>query len=229
VQTQKRFQNLAEDLRNRIESGDIAVGEKLPTERSLAAEFQVSRTTVREALLSLEIAGLVDIRRGAGVFARGVASTGSETAEGAGTPSVFEIIDARLAFEPEVAAAAAGAARTADFEAMDAALAEMIREKDSGSQEELADRQFHLAVAEATGNQVMVNVVATLWDQARAVSWTRALYLVRTADRRDLWLSDHRRVMAAIRAGNRAEARKVMRAHLLHVRQVILTSEMGEV
>ena len=226
-QVRKRYHQLADDLRARIESGDIAAGDKLPTERHMASQYAVSRTTVREALLALELAGLVDIRGGAGVFARGTVKHDVASESAAAQPTAFEIIDARRAFEPEVAAAAAAAARHGDFAAMEAAIAEMETEERSGSDEERADRLFHLAVAQATGNQVLANVVRTLWDQTEALAWQRTLQLVRTADRRGLWIADHRKVMAAIRAGDRNAARKAMKAHLNNVRQVMLTSELG--
>ncbi len=228
VQPKKRFHHLAQILTAQIESGALAVDARLPTERDLARDHGMSRTTVREALMFLDMAGLIDIRGRAGVFVRRPSpASGAGDEEGAVIPTAFEIIDARLALEPEVAATAAAYARAADFAAMEAAIAAMVAERDRGQAEELADRGFHLALAEASGNQVLAGLVRQLWNHTEAISWQRSLQLVRTADHRDQWIDDHLRILSAIRAGNRSEARKAMKSHLLHVRQVMLRNAMG--
>src|SRR5690606_37467655 len=102
IQSRRLYQDIASQLKALVDAGELRPGERLPTERELCAKLAVSRTAVREALIALELAGIVDVRTGQGVFVRDRASRAPEPA--AGTFSPFEILESRLVVEPEAAA-----------------------------------------------------------------------------------------------------------------------------
>jgi GntR family transcriptional repressor for pyruvate dehydrogenase complex len=208
------YQDLARSLLEELASGRYPVGARLPAERELAATYNVSRPTVREAMIALEVQGLVEVRVGSGAYVRRL--PGKEDIPGFNI-TAFELTEARLIFEGEAAALAAS-------QITDDELAEIARLVEAIAQENLetngaerADRDFHLAIAKATRNTAIYNAIEHLWD-LRSTSPEAALLheKARTANIKPV-VDEHTAVFEALRARDPGAARSAMRAHLSQV------------
>ncbi len=194
-----------------IRSENIRPGERLPAERELATKLGVSRTSLREALIALELGGTVEVRGGSGVYVSEQAKPQAEVPSAG--PGPFEVLAARRLIEVEVAAMAAKHASDANIDAILVAVMAMEQHHEDRSGNESADRDFHLAIARATGNSAMVGVIEYLWSQ-RGSLWHKLKEHFQTEELRQQTLIDHRNIFAAIASHDVAGARTAMRAHL---------------
>ncbi|NHZ96248.1 FadR/GntR family transcriptional regulator [Massilia sp. CCM 8734] len=197
-----------------IREQGIGAGERLPPEREMASRLAVSRASLREALIALELRGVVDVRGGSGVYVSRVELPRHELDEAG--PGPFEVLAARRLVEAEVCASAARMASDSAIEAIRSAVVEMERQHDNYSSNEKLDRDFHLSIARATGNSAMVGAVDHLWKQ-RGRLWHKLKEHFQTEELRQATLLDHRRILDAIVAHDPAEAHAAMRAHLERV------------
>ena len=138
-------------------------GERLPSERDLATKLGVSRTTLREALIALEPGGTVEVRGGSGVYVSEQAAPAADVATAG--PGPFSVLAARRLIEVEMVALAAKHASGSAIDAILEAVEAMEQHHEDRSANESADRNFHLAIARATGNSAMVGVIEYLWSQ----------------------------------------------------------------
>ncbi|HEX7983566.1 MAG TPA: FadR/GntR family transcriptional regulator [Duganella sp.] len=210
----RMYRVVAERIQELIREQHMAPGARLPAERELAASLRVSRASLREGLIALELGGVVEVRGGSGVYVCEPAASPAAVPEAG--PGPFEVLSARGVIETEVAAMAAKNASPAALDAIDAALREMERSHEDRSSNELADREFHLAIARATGNTALVGVIDYLWRQ-RSSLWHRLKEHYRTEELRMSTLLDHRAIFTAIVARDAPGARKAMRIHLARV------------
>ena len=211
VEPRRLYRQIAEQIAGLIAAGEFARGARLPAERELAALLGVSRTSVREAIISLEIAGLVEVRVGTGIFVTaGPAGPGSGGDKG---PGPFELLNARKLIEGEIAALAAANAREGDLVALRQAVARMTAHVDDFAIREETDRDFHLSIARATGNSSLQLVVEGLWNQ-RAELWGRIQQHFHTEALARQTLRDHASILAAVAAGDSDGARAAMHRHL---------------
>lgn len=194
-----------------IKAENIQGGERLPSERDLATKLGVSRTSLREALIALELGGVVEVRGGSGVYVSAQATPQAEVP--AVGPGPFEVLAARRMIEVEMAALAAKQATDSQIDAILSAVEEMERHHDDRGENEAADRNFHLAIARATGNSALVGVIEYLWAQ-RGTLWHKLKEHFQTEELRKQTLTDHRDILAAIASHDAAAARQAMRAHL---------------
>jgi DNA-binding FadR family transcriptional regulator len=214
IEPRRLYRQIADQIRTLISGGEFAPGARLPPERDLAKQLGVSRPSVREALIALEVEGLVDVRIGSGIYVR---STGNghlpdTSIDAAAGP--FELLRARHLIESECAALAAKTAKKEQVQAIEAALDDMERELTAGDMPLVGDRLFHLRIAEATGNGALVHVIRLLWEER-----TGPLYkqLEHHYDSPKLWqtaIAEHRAVVKAIAAHDSAKARATMQRHL---------------
>src|SRR5690349_2622791 len=158
VEPRRLYRQIADQLAELIARGEFPPGTRLPAERELAVSLGVSRTSVREAIISLEMSGLVEVRVGTGIFVTSqIASThGSSVDSG---PGPFELLDARKLIEGEIAALAASSGTAQDFEALAQSVAKLEALTDDFAAREGVDRDFHLRIAKATGNSSLELVV----------------------------------------------------------------------
>lgn len=214
VEPRRLYRQIAEQIGQLIASGEFPPGSRLPAERELAASLGVSRASVREAIISLEIGGLVEVRVGTGIFVA-AAATPRETAADEG-PGPFELLDARKLVEGEIAALAAVRSEAADIDA----LRQSVREMEAGIRDfalrEAIDREFHLRIAKATGNGSLELVVAGLWDQ-RAELWGRMQRHFHTSELALKTIEDHDAIVGAIADHDADGARAAMHRHLSRV------------
>lgn len=194
-----------------IRAENIQPGERLPSERDLATKLGVSRTSLREALIALELGGTVEVRGGSGVYVSEQATPVVEVPSAG--PGPFEVLAARRLIEVEVAALAAKHASDSAIDAILVAVLEMEQHHEERSGNEQADRNFHLAIARATGNSAMVGVIEYLWSQ-RGSLWHKLKEHFQTEELRQQTLLDHRNIFSAIASHDVAGARTAMRAHL---------------
>lgn len=208
----KLYEKVAEAMAAEINEGALPIGSKLPSERDLAERFKVSRPTVREAMLALELQGLVEARRGSGIFVV------ERPRQMEGRPDfdigAFELTEARALFEGEAAALAATMISAEELAQLDAILAEMEGENANEAVDEAADRKFHVAIAQATRNAAIVQVVETLWDVRYKSPLCR--HMLDQARKQGVkpQIEEHSRVLQALRNADPSAARNAMRDHL---------------
>ncbi|MDF0600281.1 FadR/GntR family transcriptional regulator [Psychromarinibacter sp. C21-152] len=205
-----------EKLNRAIKSGAYAADERLPTEHDLAAEFQVSRPVIREALRRLRDNGLVYSRRGAGSFVRQV---GLREPIGFGHVASIADLDRcyefRITLEPEAAAAAARRHDAVSMAPIDAALAEMRDATQRRRHREDADFAFHLAIARASDNRYFATAMEALEDHIAVGMQFHGMSLKITPDGLVHVYEEHKEIAEAIREGRADRARDLMRAHLI--------------
>jgi len=211
VEPRRLYRQIADQIAGLIESGEFERGSRLPAERELAALLGVSRTSVREAVISLEIAGLVEVRVGSGIFV--TAAPAAHDAPPDKGPGPFELLEARKLVEGEIAAAAARDATPEDLEAMRQAVSRMAAHVDDFAIREESDREFHLAVAKATGNGSLELVVDGLWNQ-RAELFGRLQMHFHTEALARQTIRDHAAILEAIEAHDPEAARAAMHRHI---------------
>ena len=210
------YQRIAEELVRLIDSGTFKAGDRLPAERDLAVQLGVSRSSLREALSSLEMGGRVQIRLGSGVYVRAAGRRKARLAAEART-SPLDVLRVRLLVEPEAAALAARHASRAQIKAMESAYARLSVAMRANVALPEADREFHRCIARAGGNPAIEMVVDGLWSQwMDRVNARRAEVFVTPGRRRDS-IDEHHAVLEAIRRGDPIAARRAMRRHLASV------------
>jgi GntR family uxuAB operon transcriptional repressor len=208
------YRVVADRIQTLIREQQIQPGERLPSERDLALTLKVSRASLREALLALELGGVIEVRGGSGVYVSNTAQLDAGQLEGG--PGPFEVLSARRLIESEVAAIAARVATDGAIDAILTAVLEMERDHANQAGKEQADRNFHMAIARATGNSALVGAMHYLWEQ-RGRLWHKLKEHFETEELRLETLTDHRRILEAIAAHDPAGARRAMRAHLERV------------
>jgi DNA-binding FadR family transcriptional regulator len=219
VEPRRLYRQIADQIGALISSGEFAPGKRLPPERNLAQQFGVSRPSIREALIALEIAGLVDVRVGSGIYVREVPAKAPVPAgtQEESDPGPLELLQARCLIEGEIAALAATNAKPADIAAIKETMDWMAEENTRGAVVQEGDRQFHLLIAEASGNSALALVVSGLWDRRRGPMYAKFEQHFNSAELRTQSLADHAVIFAALERGDARGARAAMRKHLERV------------
>jgi len=220
--TRKLYQQVASAIMASILSGKYSPGERLPSERDLAIAFGVSRPTIREAMISLEIRGLAEVRHGSGIYV----SDHPGTDEGGGDLDIgaFELTEARRLFEGEAAALAATTIGDSSLDQLETIVAEMQDENARNQQDWTADRRFHIAIARATRNTAIATVIEHLLDMRHKSPL--CVYMLERARRVGVQprVSEHRRILDALRKHDPKAARTAMRDHLARVIEDLLVA-----
>jgi DNA-binding FadR family transcriptional regulator len=215
TEPRRLHQQVADQLRLLIDGDDYAVGTRLPAERELARILGVSRPTIREALIALEVEGRLKIRVGSGIYVTAhrpsAAGSSQEPIEGP-----FEVLRARAFVESAIAEEAARQATKADIARIDAVLAE-IDDKPFTREGWIAlDRRFHVAVVASLNNAVLTHTIGALFDQRFNPYFDRlARYIVNESTQRAAH-KEHVAIRDAIAAKEPAQARAAMHEHLRH-------------
>ncbi|MGZ3305562.1 MAG: FadR/GntR family transcriptional regulator [Asticcacaulis sp.] len=209
-ESKKLYRQIADAIAAEIETGRYQPGDRLPTARDLALQFGVSRPTLREALIALEILGYLEARHGLGIVVvervtRTVPIADSEI-------GAFELIEARRLFEGEVAALAATQVLPEHIVELEALLKLMGDANEDNALR--ADRDFHLLIANITGNGALVATVESLWE------WRYQSPLARNilARATDLGMVDriheHTGILNALKERSPVAARQAMHQHM---------------
>jgi len=224
VEPLRLYRQIAGQIAALIESGEFPVGSRLPAERELAALLGVSRTSVREAIISLEIAGRVDVRVGTGIFVTSHASRLPDAGDAG--PGPFELLAARKLVEGEIAALAARKSSATQLAALGECIARMEAHLDDFTVREETDRAFHVGLARATGNGALIRVVEELWNQ-RAEMWRRTQQHFHTRELALKTLRDHAAILKGVAARDPALARNAMHRHLARVEREFQRDDEG--
>jgi GntR family transcriptional regulator, hexuronate regulon transcriptional repressor len=210
--TRKLYRQVADSIMASIKGGDHKPGSRLPSERDLAVAYKVSRPTVREAMIALEIRGLVEARHGSGIYVteHPPAQIGADDLD----IGAFELTEARRLFEGEAAALAATTITDEQVAELETIIADMIKENNRKQTGEMADRRFHVAIARATRNTAITTVIENLWDiRYKSPLCRHMLDRARSVGVQPR-ISEHRRLLAALKKHDPKAARAAMRDHL---------------
>jgi DNA-binding FadR family transcriptional regulator len=216
VETRRLYRQIADQLTELIGSGEFEAGERLPPERDLAAQLGVSRPSVREALIALEVEGYVEVRVGSGVYVTRPDKRAGNARRLDAHSGPFELIRARWLIESECAALAAREGTPSQLHAIEQAYDEMVRDTRAGDNEATlgADWQFHERIAEAANNSALVLVVRTLWEQRMGPLF---MQLENHFTHPSTWTTvhrEHRDILSAIVRHDPRGARAAMRRHM---------------
>ena len=227
VKKKRAYQDIVEQIRTLIEKGKLKHGDQLPNEKEMSETFNVSRSTVREAILSLETTQLVDRRQGDGTY---VIASSEEALIRPLTAALFhekdDIVDIfalRKIIEPEVAQLAS---KHATPEAI-AQLEKIIGEQENELVEGVpfhSDADFHQVLSGMTGNRVLERLLSAL---VGLLGKTREKYL-QTEERKQKSIAGHRQILAAIKGGRGTAARKAMVLHLEGVEETLFKKKGGD-
>lgn len=215
------YERVAQDLFRAIAQGKYEVGQRLPSERDLAQTYEVSRPTVREAIIALELDGLVEVRMGSGVYVTAMTPRGGKASQTDIGP--FELLEGRRAIESEACALAASRIDDEQLAELATLVAEMQAEnaRDVVMSED-ADRRFHMLIAKATQNSAMVAVVQLLWDARARSPQYQLMSLKAHAAGVKPRIDEHAAVLDALTRRDPDGARRAMYAHLSGVIESLL-------
>lgn len=226
IKSARLYEQIVERIQESITSGSLRAGEKLPPERELAEQFNVSRTAVREAVKALREKGLVEIRRGRGTFVSDVSDSTRDIVRGSfdllmrveARYALDNLLEVRAMLEPQIAAMAAEKAVETDIAALEEAVETMDSALDDAELFIRADHEFHLILARATQNvliPVLIDAVVELLMEQRA-----RIFNVEGGPERGQF--HHKHILATVKQKDPVAAREAMEAHL---EQVIADSE----
>ena len=212
IEPRRLYQQLAAELKTRIEQGVYLVGDKLPAERFIADEKNVSRTVVREAIIMLEVEGYVEVRKGSGIHVisnhpkyQQVADESLEFAN----YGPFELLQARQLIESNIAEFAATQVTKQDIMKL-MEIQEKARNEKCFRDSEW-DLQFHVQVALATQNSALAAIVEKMWTQRVHID-------LRTVDN---WCDDHDQILKALLRKDPNAAKLAMWQHLENTKQML--------
>ncbi|MDT6961588.1 FadR/GntR family transcriptional regulator [Cupriavidus sp. SZY C1] len=211
IEPRRLYRQIADQLRRLIESGEFPVGSRLPPERDLAVQLGVSRPSVREALIALEVEGLVEVRMGSGIYAC-AADAGRPAGVVAAPP--LDVIRARQIIEGELAAGAARHCTPPLLDALAESVTLMEEEAGGGNIPVRGDRMFHLRIAEVAENAVLLRLVAELFDERHNPLFAQFGNHFENAESWAAAIAEHRAVIDAIALGAPDQARSAMCEHL---------------
>jgi DNA-binding FadR family transcriptional regulator len=216
------YEKISRKLAKAIADGEYELGQRLPSERELAQTFSVSRPTVREAIIALELDGLVQVRLGSGVYVTRRKPPGGK--EGEKDIGPFELLEARRAIEGEVCALAALRIDDSQLEQLSKLVAEM---RDDNRHNEIlmseeADRRFHELIATSTQNSAFIAAVQMLWDTRARSPQSHSLDDKGRARGLKPPIEEHAAIVRALKRRDPDAARAAMHKHLTRVMEGFL-------
>lgn len=213
------YHGVARSILAMIEAEGYFPGTRLPGERELAKRFGVSRVVIREAQISLEAVGRLDIKGGSGAY---VLDTNISAGSDVSNVTAFGLTQTRLLFESECAALAATRITNDQIMALEQTIERMAAAPLGSSEGDEADHAFHLLIAKATGNEANVVVLENIWRMRNEIDAVKYVYeAVGHTDSSDR-VSEHSEVMDALRNRDPALARKAMRKHFARLLNALL-------
>jgi DNA-binding FadR family transcriptional regulator len=217
IRTQRLYEQIAAQIEDLVRQGAFKPGDRLPSEAEPARTLGVSRPSVREAMIALETAGLVEVLTGSGTFVREVAPVHLSLPWANGRepgPDLLEQFQTRQVVAPELAALAAKVATLQEITALGAIIVRM--EQKLGSRESLHPDHlaFHVKLAQASGNLILTNLMRTLFVAYDDPMWSRLRTKAYAIGNLRKGIVFRRQLVAALTRRNAAEARAVVWRHL---------------
>ena len=220
---QKRSDQILDLLRERLDQQDATQGARLPPERMLAAELKVSRRVLREALQQLEDDGMIQRTPGRGTVI--LNSIGAPLPPAAVDirqyTSPVELMDARFALEPAIAAIAAAHATSRDIDEMRLCISKSQDASADHRQWEKWDGAMHAAIGRATHNELLVRFFDMLTAAREQTAWGKLRKASLTPERQSLYIQQHTLIVTAIEERSPEQAAQAMRQHLTTVRRTM--------
>lgn len=215
--SKRLFWGIVELIEASINSGDYSAGSRLPPERELASKFNVSRPTIREAIIALEVRGRVEVKTSSGVYV--LASPNSK--QSLQKINAFEVTQARALVEGEVAALAATTITDDELDEMNQTLIDM----EEGKNMEAADKTFHEIIANATRNEAMKNLVQSLWSlRASSIEVIQDYDSVCSKDNKKT-IAEHKEIYTALKLRDATKARTAMHEHFNRLINTLFDAE----
>lgn len=216
-----------EEIQRLISEGELRPGDRLPSETELAERFGVGRSSIREAMRVLHLLGVIEVIQGKGTFVRqpGILPLIVDWSRIAQMDVLADVMEARQFVEILLAQLAAERATEADLEALQAALERERRSTSDLEAEAQAGVDFHMALADAVHNQVLVLMYRTIHDLFLEIARRMRATPETARDR----LQDHERILQAIRARDPEAAAQAMQEHLAKAYKILMVGKPAEV
>ena len=214
LEPRRLHRQVADQIRALIEAGELGHGAKLPAERDLAERFAVSRPTIREALIVLEVEGYIQIRMGSGIYVSQRPSHPAQVLPVDDNDSPFEILQARSIIESAIAEEAARMATADGVARLDACLQQMENAIGDPVDMLVQDRAFHTAITDIIGNATLHRFTGQIFDRRMTPYFERLASHFEGPKTWRLALEEHRVIRDAIARNDTAAARDAMRRHL---------------
>ena len=217
------YRSVLEKLEKLIDDGEYPPGGRLPPERELAERFNVSRPTVREAIIALEARGRVEVKTGSGVY---VLTSPAKTNGIDATVSAYELTEARALIEGEAAALAATMITDDQLSELETVLYEMADESADGELiSELADQKFHHIISEATKNTMLSSVIDNLWYVRDNSPEVHKAYQSICETEPQARVNEHKDILDALKKRDPQAARESMHAHFARILNKLIAAE----
>lgn len=214
----RRFVSVAQRLLESIQSGQYAPGDRLPPDRTMATDFEISRATVREALLALELVGVVEIRHGSGVYVVEPGVRSDLAAQDWLTPSTTALFEARTAVEPKIARLCASRMTREETKGLSDSVAkarQAVRRKSEYAEFTEVQLDFHLRLVDGCGNPILADINRHLMSVEEHPLWALLnQQALRTQEQRMQQVVEHATILKHIKAGDADAAADAMLRHL---------------
>jgi GntR family transcriptional repressor for pyruvate dehydrogenase complex len=221
--TERLYRQIADRLAEEIYSGLYKVGERLPTERALAVRFSTGRPVIREALIALELYGLIAIRQGAGIFVQAWQNQPLKVNIFDRGINPFELIDARRMIECETAAAAAVIINDRELLELQRLLQQMKDSRADLARYVVHDREFHTTIARAVRNSALMAIVDSLWALHTRGSYAAAFAKYMPREKlHGARLDEHIAIYRALERHDPEAARAAMDTHLKRAKATLM-------
>lgn len=211
IKSDRLYLKVAKQLTSLITDEKIKPGERFPSERELAERLGVSRPVIREAMIAMELSGVIEVRTGSGIYVAERLNTPVLIDKGIGP---FEILEARMLFETEACALAATRISAEQINALKHTVSAMKEEQVRPDASERADRTFHCVLAEASQNSAVLSTVRWLWDLRDQSSLSNAFLERIREEGVHPSIEEHENIIAALETGDPEAARQAMKQHL---------------
>lgn len=220
IQSSRLYEQIVQQIEDSIMKGDLKTGDQLPAERELADQFGVSRTAVREAVKALREKGLVEPYTGRGTFitngtSQSIRQSLDRMVRIGSSEGLMQLAEARAVMEPEIAALAATRIEEQQLATMREAYAVMEHSNGDASAYVEADLDFHLIMAEATANPIILALV----DSVLGILREQRILVFKVKGGPERGQSHHKHILNAIERRDPVKARQAMKAHLEQVMQ----------
>ncbi len=219
IQVPRLYLRVAKQVASYISSGELKPGDQLPSERDLAKTFNVSRPTIREAMIALELSGLIQVRTGSGVYITHTKPELSLADKGIGP---FEVLELRRLVEPGACALAAERMKKTQLAKLKRILAAMKKRSNKPSLQQ-SDKEFHILIAESTENAAIAATVNWLWELREHSELNRVFHARILEEGIFPNVDQHERVLKALAKGDAVLAQQAMFDHLDHAIEMAAT------
>jgi GntR family uxuAB operon transcriptional repressor len=225
----RQYQEVGQRLIEKLNNGDFCVGDRLPAERVIADEMGVSRAVIREAMIMLELFGLVEVKKGSGIYIVSLPDQSQKYTlekdnryqkEHVGP---FEMLQARQVIESRVAELAAMQITKKDILKLREALAQEKMEVEAGKEDIEGDHLFHRYIAEATQNSVLIEIIEGMWaSRQMSPMWQKLHQRIGNKGYQGEWYHDHAQILTKLQQKDAKGAGYAMWLHLENVKNKLM-------